>query len=127
MELTWATPIESVIQTYPPALVPEDKVIVPAKTPLASIVPVPLYATPPAPVVGAVTAVLFCGFKRILQSSQLAVNPPPVTAISAPRTPPVVGENLVNDVIAVWVAAATAVASLVVFTVTVPVPVASAD
>ena len=118
MELTWATPIESVIQTYPPALVPALTRIVPAKTPSASIVPDPLYATPPAPVVGAVPA---CGLKRILQSSQLAVNPPPVISITAPRTPPVVGANLVNDVIAVWVFAATAVVSSEDFTVNVPV------
>ena len=117
------TPIESVIQTYPPALVPEDKVIVPAKTPLASIVPDPLYATPPAPVVGTTA---FCGFKRILQSSQLAVNPPPVIVISAPRIPPVVGENLVNDVISVVMVAVAAVVSVEVFTVSVPVVAALA-
>ena len=116
------TPIASVIQTYPPALVPELKVIVPAKTPLASIVPDPLYATPPAPVVGATA---FWGFKRILQSSQLAVNPPPVTVISAPRTPPVDGENLVNDVISVLMVAVAAVVSVEVFTVNVPVPLST--
>jgi hypothetical protein len=46
-------------------------------------------------------------------------------AMSAARFP-VVGENLLNDVIAVWVDEATAVVSVEVFTVNVEVPVALA-
>jgi hypothetical protein len=87
--LTSLIPLLSVIQTYPPALVEELKRIVPAKTPDESIVPDPLNATPPAPVVGAVP---FCGLNRILQSSQLVLNPVPVTVTVAPRAA-VVGVN----------------------------------
>ena len=76
------TPAESVTQTNPPAEVLESRVIVPENTPLASTEPDPLKSVPPAPVVGAVT---FWGFSLILQSVQLAVNPPPVTVTVAPR------------------------------------------
>lgn len=113
--LTLLVPVLSVIQTYPPALVPEPRVIEPAKTPVESIVPDPLNATPPAPVVGATA---FCGFNRILQSSQVAANPPPVTVNVAPRAA-VEGVNFVNAVIAVIVEAVTAVVSAEVFTVNV--------
>jgi hypothetical protein len=119
--LTQLYPVLSVIQTYPPALVPELRRIVPEKTPVESMVPDPLNATPPAPVVGAVVAevVSFCGFNRILQSSQLVLNPPPVTVTVAPRAA-VVGVNLVNDVIALNVEV-IAVVSTEDLTVNVPV------
>jgi hypothetical protein len=77
--------------------------------------PEPLKATPPAPVVGAAE---FCGFKRILQSAQVAANPPPVTVNVAPRAA-VEGENFVNAVIAVIVEAVIAVVSAEDFTVSV--------
>jgi hypothetical protein len=114
--LTSLIPLLSVTQTYPPALVPEPRVIVPEKTPVESIVPDPLNATPPAPVVGGVVA---CGFNRILQSSQLVLNPPPVTVNVAPRAA-VVGLNFVNAVIADNVEV-IAVVSVDDFTVNVPV------
>jgi len=118
--LTSLIPLLSVIQTYPPALVEELKRIVPAKTPDESIVPDPLNATPPAPVVGAVP---FCGLNRILQSSQLVLNPMPVTVTVAPRAA-VVGVNFeffeiaVNDDV-------IAVVSAEDFTVNVPVVLAA--
>jgi hypothetical protein len=118
--LTSLIPLLSVTQTYPPALVPEPRVIVPAKTPVESIVPDPLNATPPAPVVGATAA---CGFNRILQSSQLVLNPPPVTVNVAPRAA-VVGVNLVNFEIAVN-ADVIAVVSTEDLTVNVPVVLAA--
>jgi hypothetical protein len=95
--------------------------MVPSKTPVESMEPEPLKATPPAPVVGAAE---FCGFKRILQSAQVAANPPPVTVNVAPRAA-VVGENFENAVIAVIVEAVTAVVSpeAEVFTVSVLVAV----
>ena len=77
------------------------------------MVPEPLLATPPAPVVGAGA---FCGFKRILQSAQVAAYPPPVTVTVAPRAA-VDGVNFVNAVIAVCVEAVTAVVSAEVLTV----------
>jgi len=117
--LTLLCPALSVIQTYPPNLVPELRRIVPVKTPSASIVPEPLNATPPAPVVGAVTVASFCGFKRILQSAQVALKPPPVTVTVAPRAA-VVGVNFENAVIAVNVDV-MAVPSKEDFTVNVPV------
>jgi hypothetical protein len=118
--LTWLNPALSVIQTYPPALVPEPKTTVPAKTPVESMVPDPLNATPPAPVVGATAA---CGFNRILQSSQLVLNPPPVTVNVAPRAA-VDGVNLLNDVIALN-DDVIAVVSTEDFTVNVPVVLAA--
>jgi hypothetical protein len=109
---------------YPPALVDELRVIVPVNSPSALIEPDPLNVVPPAPVVGAVP---FWGLKRILQSSQVLANPPPVTAISAPRIPPVVGVNLTNDVKSVMDEAVTAVVSVDDFTVNVPVPLVIED
>jgi hypothetical protein len=120
VELTLLCPALSVIQTYPPALVPELRRIVPAKTPSASIVPEPLNATPPAPVVGAVPA---CWLRRILQSPQVALKPPPVTVSVAPRAA-VVGVNFENAVIAVNVEV-MAVVSVEDFTVNVPVVLAA--
>ncbi len=114
--LTLLCPALSVIQTYPPALVPELRMIVPAKTPSESIVPEPLNATPPAPVVGAVPA---CGLRRTLQSAQVALKPPPVTVNVAPRAA-VVGVNFENAVIAVN-DDVMAVGSSEDFTVNVPV------
>ena len=119
--LTLLIPALSVIQTYPPALVPAPKRIEPAKTPSASIVPEPLNATPPAPVVGVAE---FCGLRRILQSAQVALKPPPVTVTVAPRAA-VVGVNFVNRVISVIVdsIAVAAVRSVEEWTFNVPVPV----
>ena len=76
VELTWETPTESVTQTKPPAEVAEVNVMLPTKTPLASITPVPT-----APVVGTTT---FCGLNLIVQVVQLAVNPPPNTDTVTP-------------------------------------------
>lgn len=121
VELTLLIPALSVIQTYPPALVPAPKRIEPVKTPSASIVPEPLSATPPAPVVGATE---FCGLRRILQSAQVALKPPPVTVTVAPRAA-VVGVNFVNRVISVIddSIAVAAVRSVEEWTFNVPVPV----
>jgi hypothetical protein len=104
-------------------LVDELRSIVPVKTPSASIEPDPLKAVPPAPVVGSTA---FWGFNRILQSSHVLANPPPVTVIVAPRTPDD-GVNLVNDVKSVIDEAVTAVVSVEVFTVNVPVPLVILD
>jgi hypothetical protein len=108
---------------YPPALVDELRSTVPVNSPSALIEPDPLNVVPPAPVVGAVP---FWGLKRILQSSQVLANPPPVTAISAARIPDD-GVNLTNDVKSVMDAAVTAVVSVDVFTVNVPVPLVIED
>jgi hypothetical protein len=79
-------------------LVLEEVTIVPVKTPFASIEPEPLLL-----VVGTTA---LCGFIRILQSAQLAVNPLPVTVIVAPRAA-VEGVNVTDLVTAVIVVLAT--------------------